>query len=165
MDPIKYISENPTVTGRIAWWQMLLTEYDIQYVTQKSIKGSVLEDYLAHHPMEDYQPIWFDFPNEDIMVIKDCETSSPNEEPKPGSPLKLIFDDALNAEGHGIGAVITSPTGYHIPFTTRLCFTCTNNMAEYEACIKGLDKTIDLRIKILEVYGDSAIIINQIKWE
>lgn len=33
MDPIKYIFENPKVTGRIARWQMLLTEYDFQYVT------------------------------------------------------------------------------------------------------------------------------------
>lgn len=33
MDPIKYIFEKPVVTGRIARWQMLLTEYDIQYAT------------------------------------------------------------------------------------------------------------------------------------
>lgn len=48
MDPIKYAFKKPAVTGRIARWHMLLTEYDIQYVTQKAIKGSVLEDYLAH---------------------------------------------------------------------------------------------------------------------
>ena len=38
-------------------------------------------------------------------------------------------------------------------------------MAEYEACIMGLEEAIDLRIKILDVYGDSAFIINQIKGE
>lgn len=38
-------------------------------------------------------------------------------------------------------------------------------MAEYEACILRIDKTIDLRIKILEVYGDSTLVINQIKGE
>jgi hypothetical protein len=54
MDPIKYIFEKPVVTGRIAWWKMLLTEYDIQYVTQKEIKWSVLCDYLAHLPIEGY---------------------------------------------------------------------------------------------------------------
>jgi len=55
MDPIKYIFEKPTLTGRIARWQMVLSEYGIQYVTQKAIKGSVLADYLAHQPVEDYQ--------------------------------------------------------------------------------------------------------------
>ena len=57
MDPIKYFFEKPVVTGKIAQWKMLLIEYDIQYIIQKSINGSVLADHLAHQPMEDYQPI------------------------------------------------------------------------------------------------------------
>lgn len=48
---------------------MLLLEYDIQYVTQKSIKSSVLVDHLAHKPVEDYQPMRFGLPNEDIMAM------------------------------------------------------------------------------------------------
>ena len=47
MDPIKYIFEKPTLTGRIARWQVLLSEFDIVYITQKAIKGSALADYLA----------------------------------------------------------------------------------------------------------------------
>ncbi|XP_050877349.1 uncharacterized protein LOC127081107 [Lathyrus oleraceus] len=78
-----------------------------------------------------------------------------------------MFDGASNARGHGIGAVITSPTGFHLPFTARLCFECNNNMEEYEACIYSMKAAIDLRIKILEVYGDSALVISQVKgdWE
>ncbi|XP_050897290.1 uncharacterized protein LOC127104127 [Lathyrus oleraceus] len=40
-------------------------------------------------------------------------------------------------------------------------------MAEYEAYIFGIKATIDLRIQILEVYGDSALVISQVKgdWE
>ncbi|XP_050890262.1 uncharacterized protein LOC127095641 [Lathyrus oleraceus] len=40
-------------------------------------------------------------------------------------------------------------------------------MAEYEARIYGLEAAIDLRIKILEVFGDSALLISQVKgdWE
>ena len=45
----------------------MLTEYDIQYTSQKAIKGSVLSDYLAEQPIDDYQPMRFDFPDEDIM--------------------------------------------------------------------------------------------------
>ncbi|XP_058766434.1 uncharacterized protein LOC131640036 [Vicia villosa] len=77
----------------------------------------------------------------------------------------MIFDGASNALGNGIGAVIISPKGEHTPFTARLCFDCTNNMAEYEACILGLRADIDLRIKFLEVYGDSALVISQVKGE
>lgn len=69
--------------------------------------------------MEDYQPIQFDFLDEDVMVIKDYETPGPNKGPEPGSQWKLIFDSSSNAEGRGIGDVITSPTCYHIHFTSR----------------------------------------------
>ena len=47
MDPVKYIFEKPALTGRIARWQVSLSEFDIVYVTQKAIKGSALADYLA----------------------------------------------------------------------------------------------------------------------
>ena len=42
---------------------------------------------------------------------------------------------------------------------------CTNNMTEYEACILGIKASIDLRIKFLSVYGDSALVISQVKGE
>jgi ribonuclease HI len=38
-------------------------------------------------------------------------------------------------------------------------------MVEYEACIMGLEEAIDLRIKYLDVYGDPALVVNQIKGE
>jgi hypothetical protein len=49
---------------------MILTKYDIQYTSQKAIKGSVLLDYLTAQPIDDYQPMRFDFPDEDIMFLK-----------------------------------------------------------------------------------------------
>jgi len=126
MDPIKYIFEKPALTKRIAQWQMLLSEYDIQYVTQKAIKGTALGDYLAHQPIEDYQSMQPEFPNEEILVLEED-----NEE----NTWTLFFDGVANALGHGIGVVFISPAKQYIPMTTRLCFDCTNNTAEYEACV------------------------------
>jgi len=54
MDPIKYIFKKPAVAGRIARWQVLLSEFDIVYVTQKATKKSALADYLAQQPISDY---------------------------------------------------------------------------------------------------------------
>lgn len=101
------------------------------------------------------------------MLIKECNIPGPKEGPEPGSRWTLVFDGASNAHGNGIGVVITSLTSFHLPFIARLCFECTKNMAEYEACIFGIEATIDLRIKILEVYGDLALVISQFKgdWE
>ncbi|KAK5786847.1 hypothetical protein PVK06_041493 [Gossypium arboreum] len=79
----------------------------------------------------------------------------------------MSFDGASNALGHGIGAVLISPEGNHYPFTARLNFFCTNNIAEYEACIMGLRAAIERNVKALEVYGDSALVIYQVRgdWE
>ena len=85
MDPIKYIFEKSALSGRIARWQMTLTEYDIQYTTQKAIKGSVLADHLAHQAVDDYQSMNFEFPDENIILVTDCETPGSDEEPEEGS--------------------------------------------------------------------------------
>lgn len=92
MDPIKYIFEKLAQTGRVARWQMDLIEYDIQHVTQKYIKGSVLSDYLAHQPLEDYQSMHFKFPDEDIMLITNYNIPGPRKDPSrdPDGPWYLM---------------------------------------------------------------------------
>lgn len=109
----------------------------------------------------------FDLPDENSMFIRDCNIPDPKEGLELGLRWTLMFDSASNAQGNGIGAAIISPICFHLPVTTSLCFGFTNNMAEYEVCIFGIEATIDLRIKILEVYGDSALVIIQVKgdWE
>ena len=39
MDPLKSLFEKPALSGRTARWQLLLSEFDITYVTQKSMNG------------------------------------------------------------------------------------------------------------------------------
>ena len=60
---------------------------------------------------------------------------------------------------------MVSPNGDYYPITSKLDFDCTNNMAEYEACIMGIRAAIERKIKTLEVYGDSALVIYQLKGE
>ena len=38
MDPLKYLMKKPVQDGKTAKWVLLLLEFDIKYVTQKSIK-------------------------------------------------------------------------------------------------------------------------------
>ena len=77
----------------------------------------------------------------------------------------MIFDGASNALGHEIGVVLISPEKQYIPLTARLCFDCTNNIAEYEACAMGIKAAIESKVKTLKVYGDSALVILQLKGE
>ena len=86
------------------------------------------------------------------MLIMECEKPEPYEGPEQGSRWTMVFDGVSNALGNRISVVIFSPEGFHTPFTARLCFDCTNNMAEYEAYILGQKAAIDLRIKYLNVF-------------
>lgn len=125
----------------------------------------MLSEYLAHQPLEEYKPIRFEFPDECIMTLNDEKVIGDDEGPKAGDRWKLEFDGASNSPWHEIKAVLISlRVGYTI-FTRRLCFDCMNNVAEYEACIMGVEASIDLRIKILEIYGDSTLVIYQVKGE
>ena len=97
----------------------------------------------------------FDFPNEDLMAILQID----KEEPMKEKNWKMYFDGASNAFEHGIRAVLISPEEDHCPFKAKLNFDCTNNVTEYEACVMGLQAAIEKKIKKLEVYGDSALVI------
>ena len=99
----------------------------------------VLSDYLAEQSIDDYQPMRFDFPDEDIMFLKskDYAEPLPEEGPDPESKWIMMFDGAVNVNGRGVGAVLITPEGVHMSFCARITFPCTNNEVEYEACILG----------------------------
>ena len=64
----------------------------------------------------------------------------------------------------GIGVVIKSPQGVE---TTHGCkvddITCSNNQADYEALIVGLEILIGLQAHALDIFGDSQLVVNQVK--
>ena len=63
LDPLRYLFDILVLMSKLMRWLVLLTEFNIQYVTQKSIKGSVLADHLALLPVTDNRVIDDDFPN------------------------------------------------------------------------------------------------------
>jgi len=58
----------------------------------------------------------------------------------------LRFDGACNQNGNGAGVLLVSPPGKEFPHGFKLEFYCTNNVAEYEALILGLDNAINMAI-------------------
>jgi len=93
-----------------------------------------------------------EFPDEDILTLFGEKEGGHHEK-----AWILLFDGASNALGHGIGAVLISPENHYILITVRLCFSCTNNVADYEACAMGILAAIESKVKVLEVYGDSTL--------
>ena len=115
-----------------------MLEFDIVYVTQKAIKGSVLADYLAQQAINDYQPMHLEFPYEDIMTLFEEEVEN-----KDRDKWIVWFDGASNTLGHGVGAVLVTPDDQCIPFMARLSFDCTNKMITLQG--RALLSSLQLR--------------------
>ena len=80
LDPIKFIFEKPSLSERITRWQVLLSEFDILYVSQKAIKGSAIADFLVERANEEYEPMSFYFPDKDLMTVLQIEKEESLEE-------------------------------------------------------------------------------------
>ena len=151
LDPFRYLFDRLTLVGRLMRWLVLLTEFDIHYVTQKSIKWSIVANHLALLPVLDGRVIDDDFSYEDIVAVTSLLS------------WHMYFDYAANHYGYGICVLLISPHGDHIPRSVRLAFSnqhlATNNIVEYEACILGLETALELGIRQMEVFGDSNLVL------
>ena len=74
----------------------------------------------------------------------------------------MYFDVALNINGAGVGILFITPTKDKLRYVLRIHFLASNNATEYEACLHGLRIAVALGVKRHMVYGDSALVINQL---
>ena len=72
----------------------------------------------------------------------------------------MYFDRALNINGASAGILFITPTKDMLRYILRIHFPASNNAAEYEACLHGLRIAVELGVKRLMVYEDSALAIN-----
>ncbi|KAL0447777.1 UNVERIFIED_CONTAM: hypothetical protein Slati_1905600 [Sesamum latifolium] len=91
-----------------------------------------------------------DLPDEDVLVI----------EVTP--PWKMYFDGASHKEGAGAGVIFITSDGEVLPYSFTLTQNCSNNAAEYQALILGLEMAVDIKQLHLKVFGDSKLVINQL---
>lgn len=75
----------------------------------------------------------------------------------------MYFDGASSREGLGVGIVFISPKKINFRYSFTLNFTCTNNVAKYEALLLGLKVSVSHGIKMLHGIGDSKLILSQVK--
>ncbi|RDY12894.1 hypothetical protein CR513_02250, partial [Mucuna pruriens] len=99
----------------------------------------------------------YEFPNEDIMSLLEEKECVDDEK------WTMMFDGASNALGLRIGAVLITPEGQYIPFTNKLDFEFTNNIAKYKVCTMGVLAALEFKARVLEVYGDSTLEMKNLK--
>ena len=75
----------------------------------------------------------------------------------------MHVDGASNARGAGAGVVLTNPDKEKLRYALRFEFKASNNEAEYEALIVGLELANKLGAQNLRIHCDSQLIVNQVK--
>jgi len=69
IDPLKYLLAKAALIGRLAKWVMILSEFNIEYVDRKAIKGQDLANQLAKAPMPNAHPMVSDFLVENLFTL------------------------------------------------------------------------------------------------
>ena len=122
-----------SLNSRLANWAILLSQYDLTFIPQKAIKGQALANFLAAHPVSETSK-----PHEDITdeVIKANMTSS-------NDVWQIFFDGAsrTSSKGNiitGVGVIFVLPDNHVLPRAFSLTKPCSNNVAEYNALLIGL---------------------------
>jgi hypothetical protein len=124
-------------------------------MTKKAVKGSIIADHLVDNVVEDYELLYFDLPDEDVLAAKD--------DGEKNDWSTMFFYRAINVSGNGVRVVIIFPEKKLYPVSVRLQFKCTNKTIEYEACIIELEVYLEPGVGKLDVYRDSLLIIYQVK--
>ncbi|GJZ00889.1 reverse transcriptase domain-containing protein [Tanacetum coccineum] len=107
-----------------------------------SVKGQILADFLVEKPNENPP---------DTSVVE-----------TPQEPWTLFTDGSSCVDGSGAGLILTSPEGTGFTYALRFQFTASNNEAEYEALIAGLQIAAQMGVRNVQVSVDSKLVANKI---
>ena len=73
------------------------------------------------------------------------------------------IDGAANAQGSGVGLILTTSEGIDIEYALRFGFQASNNEVEYEAIMVDLNLAHSMEVDQLEVCSDSQLVVRQIE--
>ena len=77
----------------------------------------------------------------------------------------MYFDGSLMKTRGGLGLLFISPLRVHMRYMIWLHFTTSNNTAEYEALVNGLQIAIELGVRRLDIWGDSQLVVDPVMKE
>ncbi|XP_062118509.1 uncharacterized protein LOC133832142 [Humulus lupulus] len=142
--PLKQVLNKPDISGRLSKWAIELGTYDIRFLPRKAKEGQVLLDFLVE--IQSFTP-------DTLHELLESEIEW---------VWTMHTDGASKSQGAGIGVILEAPSGLKIEEAIRLEQFATNNEAEYEALIYGLELARDMGIRRLKVRGDSKLMIEQV---
>ena len=140
--PISEILGKKDASGRVGKWAIELAPYTPNFERRDAIKSQALSNFLVDWAEMQYEP----------------PLPDPNY-------WRMHFDGSKCKIGLGAGIVLTSPRRDVLKYVLQIHFNASNNVAEYEAVIHGLNVAKEIGIRRIECFGDSALVVNQTSGE
>ncbi|XP_075515299.1 uncharacterized protein LOC142549938 [Primulina tabacum] len=132
--PLGRVMTHAEVSGRMVKWTVELGEYDIEYKPRAAIKAQALTDFLIEMIQPVEEKVW-----------------------------RVFVDGASNLSGCEVGVVLVSPSEEKIKLALRIDSRVTNNEAEYEAVLAGLQAAREVGASRVIIYSDSQLVTQQVK--
>ncbi|XP_024178498.1 uncharacterized protein LOC112184467 [Rosa chinensis] len=142
------VLQKPETSGRLIKWAIELGEFDIKYQPRTAIKGQAGADFIS-------ESIPSHGPNKELPEPLAAD-------PPPPSTWRLYVDGASNKKTSGAGILLISPDDQVYEYALKFAFKASNNAAEYEALIAGLQIALELGIQHLSIFSDSQLVVNQV---
>jgi hypothetical protein len=127
----------PILNGRIGKWILALSEFELRFESAKAIKGQIIANFITEHRD----------PLIDLFEI---------------THWALFFDGSSCGKVGGVGILLISPRSEMFEFSIPIQPIVSNNQAEYEALLRGLQYLKEAGAVSVEVYGDSELVIKQL---
>ena len=138
--PLKKSMNELKAAERLIQWAIELNEFDVKYQPRNAIKAQALGDFIA-----EFTP---------------CQG---NLNEREDNKTWVIHVDGLSTlHAGGIGVVLKSPEVDTLKRKVCLHYQTTDNEAEYEALLKGLELAKSLVAESVLVQGDSQLVIGQV---
>ncbi|XP_075083386.1 uncharacterized protein LOC142167128 [Nicotiana tabacum] len=121
-----------------------MSKFDIKYKLRTTIKSQVLADFVA-----DFSSGLLPQATKEAMMILTSWVWT------------LFTDEASNIKGSELGIVLIMPSGETLR-QAIMTVHLTNNEAEYEALIAGLQLALRLDFEVIKIKCDSQLVVNQV---
>ncbi|XP_048492941.1 uncharacterized protein LOC125493531 [Beta vulgaris subsp. vulgaris] len=137
--PLRKVIESRNHSSRMTDWADQLADFGLEYEPRRAIKAQALADFIT-----------------------ECTTRPPvgqNEE------WELYVDGSSTKSGCGAGLGLKPPVGEKMEYAIKFEFLGSNNEAEYDALILGLQLCILAGATAIEARSDSQLIVGQVSGE
>ncbi|KAH9727588.1 Ribonuclease H [Citrus sinensis] len=136
----------PDASGRLVKWAVELSEFDIDYKPRAAIKAQAMADFVAEF-------------TEPEVCLDQQDADIGNDETQV---WQMSVDGSSGERGSGAGIVLESLEGEEISYAVKLEFAATNNQAEYEALIAGLELAKAVKADRVKIRTDSQLVANHV---